>query len=102
MARAREPSGTWLRTDELQCINKRRTEDIKAQRLNSNSLFGSLHKQLQYLSHLKGNYEKWTQALYFLFDPTGLYEQAKALKTGDHGCSIIMAVFHETLVTSPS
>lgn len=66
IARAREPSGTWLRTDELQCIiNKRRTEDIEAQRLNSNSLFGSLHKQLQYLSHLKANYEKMGTSFIF-------------------------------------
>lgn len=83
----------------LQCINKCSTEDVEAQCLNSNSLFWSLHKHLEHLSHLKANYEKCTQAIYFLFDPTGLGEQAEALKPADHECSIIMTVFYKTVVT---
>lgn len=96
-------------TITLQYINKCLCwgRSVWAQWLNSNSLFWSPLERLEDLRHLRGNYEKHTQAIYFAFGPMGLFERAKALKSEEQRgrgvgfeSSIMMTMFHKALVSS--
>lgn len=79
-----------------------------AQWLNSNSLFWSPLEWLADLRHLRANYGKHTQAIYFVFGPMGLFEETKALKAEEQNgrgvgyeSSIMMTMFHKALVSHP-
>lgn len=41
-------------------------------------MFWSAAEQLEDLHHLRANYKKHTQAIYSVFGPMGLFEEAKA------------------------
>lgn len=67
-------------------------------------VFGSPPERLDDLRHLRANYGKHTRAIYLVFGPVGLFEEAKALTSEEGGCgegevgaesSIMMTTVHK-------
>lgn len=48
-------------------------------------VFGSPPERLDDLRHLRANYGKHTRAIYLVFGPVGLFEEAKALTSEEGG-----------------
>ena len=101
----------WVRTDNHPAVHPRmpvlREEHVSTMGWIQTACFRVRWNELEDLRHLRANYEKHTQAIYFVFGPRGLFEEAKALKSEEQkgravGCesSIMMTMFHEALVSS--
>lgn len=67
-------------------------------------VFGSPPERLDDLRHLRANYGKHTRAIYLVFGPVGLFEEAKALTSEEGGwgegevgaeSSIMMTTVHK-------
>lgn len=101
----------WVRSDDHAAAHQQMPawrRSAWAQWLISNSLFRSPLERLADLRHLRANYEKHTQAIYFVPGPMGLFEEAKALKAEEqkgrgvgYESSIMMTMFHKGLVSHP-